>query len=92
MGSQFIFLNSLIPTFSTFLHSLIPSLINVKTLEKLKNIKSFKNGFFRNVHRGAGSKLRESYGAFKKLIRNSEYSKSYDFKKFSVQAQSFSFF
>ena len=34
-----------------------------------------------------GNEYEDCYGTFKKLVRNSEYSKSDDFKKLSVMAQ-----
>ena len=43
------------------------------------------------VQEGAVSEHKDCYGAFKKLARNSEYSKSDDFKKLSVLAQILSF-
>ena len=41
--------------------------------------------------RGKRSKHEDCFGTFKKLVRNSEYSKSDNFKKLSVLAQILSF-
>ena len=43
------------------------------------------------VQEGAVSENEDCYGTFKKLVRNSEYSKSDNFKKLSVLAQLLSF-
>ena len=44
------------------------------------------------VDEGTVNEHEDCYRAFKKLVRNSEYSKSDNFKKLSVLAQILSFF
>ena len=56
-----------------------------------KRLKNHEKTLFRNVPGGTGSINEEFYGQFKKLIRNSEYSKSDNFKKLSVLGQIRSF-
>ena len=51
-----------------------------------KHWKSLKN-IASNVHGRTGGKHEECRGTFKKLVRNSKYSKSENFKKLSVLAQ-----
>ena len=46
---------------------------------------------FWNVQQGTGSEHEDWYETFKKLVRNSEYSKSDNVKKLSVLVQSLSF-
>ena len=46
---------------------------------------------FSNVHAGTVREHEYCYGASKKLLRNSQYSKSDNFKKVSVQGEILSF-
>ena len=53
-----------------------------------KHWKSFvKRSFETFMIGGSGSKHGECYGAFKNLVRNSEYFKSKNLKKLSILAQ-----
>ena len=66
--------------FVSYIILLVRFLSIVLTLDRLQK----RFGF---VLEGLGSGHEDYYGTFKKLVRNSEYSKSENFKKLSVLAQ-----
>ena len=69
---------------SYYLKGILIMSIN-KALEKLQKT------LFRNVHERTGCKHQVCYSTLNKLLRNSDYSKSENFRKLSVMAQILSF-